>query len=754
MAVYLPSSERIANWTPGTHVGVPGGIAQYQPGGASARTNLRNIVAEFGADPTGVSNSTTAIQNAINAAAEGDVIYSPNGDYRLNTGVSTGLTKKNITFRGESLAARWMYYGSSGACLQCGTDADYLWTRTPLTITGSPAKGATVLSVADTSGWSYLTNAGVGHIVQIAIDNDPALPVISSKGFGRRRTMKTRVTAITSTTITIFPGLYFDLPSSLNPAITQSLYTPQGFGVETMTINGENSTSGTAMLRFYAAFNSWMHDVVVTKSPNFLAAFNDCVLCEARYSQLLERKTEGPNGAGFYINSSTACLFEDNIIYKIFPHVEMNSGCTGNALLFNFAEENDIAGVMGASINTNHNPHNSYTLCEGNVASILQSDGYFGGESELTIFRNWLHGTSDTTDQFGRSISLNRFARNCNVVGNVLGRTGTSFAYDNNGGTTSYGQHYAYLLGQPNIGNGGGSGTAQLSAGDPWADYEIIGTLTTRTSDSVGVITLSSGTGRLTTGQTGIGISWAGGYRTDTTLGTVSGATVPVSSGSNSVLPEEGTTVQMWPGSDGFQEIDLDVAATTIRKGNWNAADAGIRAGESLGGDTLPESLAYATQPDWWPTSLAWPPVNPFSPVQSYGIIPAGYRWLNGGEDPPDTVDTTAPTPNPSTIASATADSTSQITVVADLAVDAVSSPVEYNHSIDGTFLGWQSSATRVFTGLLPSTLYSFTVRARDSAGNATTASVASTATTDAAPAGNPSPLGNRGTRAFSFGAF
>jgi len=745
MALYLPPSARIADWTPGGNVGVPGGIAQYQPGGAYARTNLRNIVTEFGADPTGVANSTTAIQDAINAAAEGDVIYSPNGDYRLNTGVSTGLTKKNISFRGESRAARWMYYGSSGACLQCGTDADYLWTRTPLTITGDPEKGATVLNVASTAGWSYLSNAGVGHIVQIAIDNDPALPVISSKGFGRRRTMKTRVTAITSTTITIFPGLYFDLPSSLNPAITQSLYTPQGFGVESMTINGENSTSGTAMLRFYAAFNSWMHDVVVTKSPNFLAAFNDCVLCEARYSQLLERKTEGPNGAGFYINSSTACLFEDNIIYKIFPHVEMNSGCTGNALLFNFAEENDIAGVMGASINTNHNPHNSYTLCEGNVASILQSDGYFGGESELTIFRNWLHGTSDTTDQFGRSISLNRFARNCNVLGNVLGRTGTSFAYDNNGGTTSYGQHYCYLLGQPNIGNGGGSGTAQLSTGDPWADYEIIGTLTTRTSDSVGVITLSSGTGRLTTGQTGIGISWAGGYRTDTTLGTVSGATVPVSSGSNSVLPAEGTTVQMWPGSDGFQEIDLDVAATTIRKANWNAADAGIRAAEALdSGDTLPESLAYATQPDWWPTSLAWPPVNPFSPVQSYDIIPAGYRWLNGGEDPPDD-----PSPvftlQPQDV---TVNSGDDVT----LTVAVIGSPTpDLQWRWGGEDMPGETGTSLVLTDLTTGGVYDCV--ATNSEGTATSDPAVITVLSPSG-SGTGNPLGNRGSIMLALGAF
>lgn len=120
----------------------------------------------------------------------------------------------------------------------------------------------------------------------------------------------------------------------------------------------------------------------------------------------------------------------------------------------------------------------------------------------------------------------------------------------------------------------------------------------------------------------------------------------------------------------------------------------------------------------------------------------------------PSAEDTTPPSPNPSTIASVTVNSASQITVVADEAVDAVSSPVEYNHSIDGVFQGWQSSATRVFTGLSPGTLYSFSVRARDSAGNATTASAASTATTDASETTTPNPLAFRSNAMLALGAF
>lgn len=102
--------------------------------------------------------------------------------------------------------------------------------------------------------------------------------------------------------------------------------------------------------------------------------------------------------------------------------------------------------------------------------------------------------------------------------------------------------------------------------------------------------------------------------------------------------------------------------------------------------------------------------------------------------------DTTPPTPNPSTIASVTVNSSTQITVQADIAVDALSSPVQYDHSIGGVYQGYQSSPIRVFTGLTAGTLYSFRVRARDASGNETTESSASTATTTVPtdPPGNP----------------
>ena len=67
------------------------------------------------------------------------------------------------------------------------------------------------------------------------------------------------------------------------------------------------------------------------------------------------------------------------------------------------------------------------------------------------------------------------------------------------------------------------------------------GTLSTRTSTSVGTLTLSPGHG-ITTGMT-VDLYWTGGNRYTVTVGTVSGDSVPFSLGAGFDLPVQGTAV-------------------------------------------------------------------------------------------------------------------------------------------------------------------------------------------------------------------
>jgi len=116
------------------------------------------------------------------------------------------------------------------------------------------------------------------------------------------------------------------------------------------------------------------------------------------------------------------------------------------------------------------------------------------------------------------------------------------------------------------------------------------------------------------------------------------------------------------------------------------------------------------------------------------------FEYISGG-------DTTAPTPNPMTFATAPhATSSTSIAMIASTATDDTSG-VEYYFTCTaggGHDSGWQSGTSYTDTGLTPSTSYTYTVKARDTSSNhnETTASSPASATTDADTTPPAAPTG------------
>jgi hypothetical protein len=103
-------------------------------------------------------------------------------------------------------------------------------------------------------------------------------------------------------------------------------------------------------------------------------------------------------------------------------------------------------------------------------------------------------------------------------------------------------------------------------------------------------------------------------------------------SNGKAVQPSKGTYWADWekylasprgkgPGPNGFQELDLDVKATTLLKGNYNYKDNGVPASESLDGAALPKSLYLKEKPAWF-GDLNWPPFGPDTDFEK-NTIPA-----------------------------------------------------------------------------------------------------------------------------------
>jgi hypothetical protein len=637
--------ERLVNWTPGTHVGVVGGIPTNRT--QCVTTECAAVTGAASGYKDGTLDAAALLQAAITSASANTYVLMPAGTWKILSGLGFAAGDSNVTLRGAGLTSTIIDCRiAAGTCIALGTGATLNYPVTNNDITAfTPSGDNTVLTVADSS-----EIGGTGTMVLVAVESDTTVPVMSVAGFNLStgnplRKQLTRVVSKTSTTVTVFPPIYgYAALSGLDAKLYTMPWNNTGYGIEDLTVDGNIPGGGTvfAGLGFLSVQNSWVKNAKIVRAQNYTIKLEDCLNIEIRDTEAGQLVSGGSNKAGLLINTVSASLFEDNIITEAFPNIEMNAGSSGNVIAYNFLHNENGSQTL----NVNHGPHNAFNLLEGNVTTNTMSDGYFGGESETTYHRNLIHGNGiNCMEAFGFCIggqgteadtpswviAIKRFGRNASVVGNVLGVADVH----------TFG---VFSLGQPNIGNSYTGGTAQWSTADYWDDWNasgstIVATLTTRTDACNGVMTLTAGTMS----------DWNGGAGPESQAsilrpndgsftdygaylyGAQTGSTVPVTCLGGS-LPALSTSMRVMPGNSGFQEEDLDVAATMIKMANWEA-DTETVVGD-LGGYTMVDSLFRSSKPSWF-NSLAWPPVDPDAPVFDYEIIPAGYRYMNAGSDPP-----------------------------------------------------------------------------------------------------------------------
>jgi hypothetical protein len=591
--------ERPIAWTPGDTVGVPGGIPEDRAQCATAACQALDSAEPGYRD--GTLDALPLIQAAIDSAEPETFVALPAGTWRIDGGVTIGADRDGITLRGAGMDET-MIDCRADVCIDVGSSSDYLWSwpTTGNEITGGLTAGSTEIEIADTSAFE------VGQIVQVRVANDPQVPVLSVAGFDELRRQMTRVTGKDAASLTVHPPIHADL-DHLAARVNVAQQQTDAVGIEDLTIDSSGGAT-TFGVRLEQTFGCWVKSVKVRHSSNYSVFFTDSLQCEMRTSFLDELDHSGSNGAGLLVNTVSGCLVEDNILIESFPNIEVNHGSSGNVFAYNFI--NNVDGLIG--IDTNHGPHNALNLYEGNVAHNLMSDGYFGGASHDYVFRNWLHGGAGVPGNAPTyCLSLKRFTRDYVLAGNIIGSAGQA--------------QPCVAYGEPNIGNNFSAGEAQPSAGDWWADWTprtgttIRGTLTERPDDTHGTIVLDSGT--LVVGQSPA--LNPGGW---VTVATVVGDTVTVDSTAfGTTLPPLDTVLAIEPGAGGFQELDLDVEASTQRHGNYYFASGSIPADEALDAP-LCDSLYLDGKPAWF-GDLPWPPFDADDPTSVDTPIPAQQRF-------------------------------------------------------------------------------------------------------------------------------
>ncbi len=635
MAVYYPPSSRFATYSPNVIQGIVGGIPSRSGGTVIDPTDYGFDEAATGAD------NVTALNAAVAAAVNGDVVLLPAGDFDIELwDINPTTANMEITIRGAGMNDTILHAsGSVGIAFQSAVD--YGNPGNPKSVITSMSAGSNTITLADGSGFPSPSGAGTYRIGRIQLQNEIVTPIGMSSHFTQIRFFSVLMVGRSGNTITLAQPLPNSFTAGATGATFELAFSNDsqcrgGFGIEDLRVDGTVAGTTVTGVLMATVFGCWLKNVRVKGVQNYCISLADLHGCEVRGCWVKGTGVLASNRGGYLVNTCSYLYAENNIVADAFPAFEINSGTTAGIFGYNFCSQN--GGVLFAQVDVNHGPWNSLNLYEGNQCWIFQSDGYFGGNSQDTFFRN----RADLVP------ILKRFTRDCSCVGNISSSfTGTGFEN----------------TGKPNIGNGDFDGYAEPSTGDWWLDWDTgtgrprvwNATLTTRSSATSGVLTLASGQGPSLfasisqTSSSGtrlidFGTNDMGGSSSGSLVITnVTGDVVTFNNWSGVQLPSAGFTGDMQPGPDGFQEIDGDVANTLIRKVNYQAFTLDIPVDQDLDpGDTIPNSYYLSGTPQFFTDAGSeFPPFDPFdNSTDVGGRLPAELLYLSEEPAAPPSIDT------------------------------------------------------------------------------------------------------------------
>jgi hypothetical protein len=435
-AARIISDDRAAPWE--GNVGVPGRIPNRS-------TIYKNIVTDLGADPTGVKDCSAIIQEALNKCPKGQVVYIPEGRFRVGTQITLSNNRTNRTIRGAGIGLTTVFSANNKNLFSLGS-ATWPPPNNWISISSGATKGSNTITVQNTT--AFIGGA------PIAIGPKP-LPTWAHNLHNQPDTFPTirvyaKIRSKTSTTVTFDPPCPFDF-SGMNPAaLADSAAMLQGVGIESLTLDMSNST-GTYPIWFQQAWGCWVKDVEIKRAYSRQMLWTVAIRCEVRGCYIHNVQGTGPNHEGIIIGPGSWNLIEDNICNNggqppiILEDAINPASC--NVIGYNYVI-NTAPGFWDISFN--HGSGSFLNLAEGNVIQEFKDDGYFGSSSYNTLFRNRIAGV----------VNLKHFSNYYNIVGNVLSDAGVSY-YDapETSGYCGSGAKAVYELGFPNIGNCSFSGT-------------------------------------------------------------------------------------------------------------------------------------------------------------------------------------------------------------------------------------------------------------------------------------------------------
>ncbi len=446
-AEIIPPDRRIA-WNPG----IPGGIPHY--------TVIFANVHDYGAAGDGIADDAPAIQNAINACPVGQVVYIPEGIYRLNSGLEI---TKGIVLRGAG--ANKTFLKAYNDSIRIGNWNGGTFSNYKTSISGNLAKGDFQITVTDASAFpvgSYIVIDQLNDNIEVFnTHNETWLGRNDAGDDGPERTMgqMTKVTVKIGNVLTIDPPLYHAYSSLQSPEICKvagSNSIVQYAGLEDFYIELSNNQSGGTTIYLLNSAFCWIKNIESYKCGSAHVLLGRCFRCEVRDSYFHHAFGYGGGGSGYGIRiavHTSDSLVENNIFYFLRHAMVPERGPAGNVFGYNYSAASymsDGATWLAGDIE-GHGSHPHMNLFEGNMIDQIYMDDTHGSASYSTFFRN--HSIRDSAiggvTSFLNAVAVESHNYYHNFVGNIWGQpTQTWTAYEDNG-TRSNTDKYVYIWGYP-----------------------------------------------------------------------------------------------------------------------------------------------------------------------------------------------------------------------------------------------------------------------------------------------------------------
>ena len=434
-------SNRKITWNPGMSGDIPD------------RTTICDTISAY-------SGTSATINTAIAGCGSGEVVFLSAGTFTLTTDLN--IFRSDVTLRGAGpdqtkliwTASSGCFIGGALVCIVGGNGIYPLPPNQTANWTASYTKGTTSITLDNT------TNLDVGDLLVLDqlndtdTDNDEVwvcstTNVCSSEGpsgisrASREQMQVVVVTDVSGSTVTFTPGLYMpNWRSGRSPGAWWSdSNTLTGIGLEDLSIENQGS-SAQSNIFINNTRDSWVRNV------RSIFADRAAVWCYGsgrvtiRDSYIYGTLVAESQSYGIVMDICSNWLVENNIFDGVAIPMPAGLGAAGIVWGYNYAL-NDIFVSGGNEVwmqasNYHHATANQFHLIEGGDGIGFTADQIHGTSHFATLFRNhWLGYDPEGGSPSGKEDQLvavhiyfgNRFF---NVIGNVLGRTGTHTMYQRN----------------------------------------------------------------------------------------------------------------------------------------------------------------------------------------------------------------------------------------------------------------------------------------------------------------------------------